>query len=393
MNVSTGNSLHICYVESGYPHPHGGGGAGTYVQLVGRELVRRGYDVTVLAGWCPDCPAVSDDVGVTVYRPRFKRPLHWYISKMPLLSLGALALRYLEGGWKQYRFLEGIHNRRPIDIVEFTEGGDFWHAWRAPFPYLVHLHGSRYTFLKMSGRPVGHGDWYHRRLELLFVRRAAYVVSPSQALLDIVTEEAGTPFEKTRIIPYPLDPTLLEVHENNDSNQSEKRVLFAARNDPVKGADILLRAAPLVREAVPDATFELYGFEPNGRAMPAGVQYQSFVPKQELLRQYRSADVCVVPSRWDNSPNTMYEAMAAGIPVVASRVGGIPEIIVDGETGLLVEPGNERALAEAITTLLTNESRRSNMGRRSLHRITKLANLHDNIAERLALYTDIIKTG
>ena len=60
----------------------------------------------------------------------------------------------------------------------------------------------------------------------------------------------------------------------------------------------------------------------------------------------------VVPSLWDNSPNTIYEAMAAELPVVASRVGGIPELVVHGETGLLVPPGDAEALAKAVVALL-----------------------------------------
>src|SRR5262249_55816826 len=156
----------IGYVESGYPHPHGGGGAGTYVRLVGRELVRRGHSVTVIASWCPQCPVQESDEGVCVHRPKPAGGLHWYASKLPLIRELALSLRYLEQGWRIYRALNSIHKARPLSIVEFSEGGDFWHAFRRPFPVVSHLHGSRFTFLKQSGRPINGGDRLERRLEL-----------------------------------------------------------------------------------------------------------------------------------------------------------------------------------------------------------------------------------
>jgi glycosyltransferase involved in cell wall biosynthesis len=291
-----------------------------------------------------------------------------------------------------YRFLEELHAEDPIDVVEFTEGGDFWHAWRAPFPYLVHLHGSRYTFRHMSGRPVGTADWLHRWLELLFIRRAEWVVAPSQALLDIVEEESGESFERSLVIPYPLDPRLLRRPSSIEEPKEEKIVLFAARNDPVKGADILLDAVPLVRQEVPEATFWMFGYKPDERTkLPEGVLCHDFVPKEELLQRYHQADLCVVPSRWDNSPNTVYEAMAAGKAVVASRVGGIPEIVAEGRSGLLVPPGSSEALVQAIIAVLSDKDKCVHMGSYGRKRIQRLAELETNVNRRLKVYHQIVE--
>jgi glycosyltransferase involved in cell wall biosynthesis len=383
--------MHICFVETGYPKPEGGGGgAGTYVQLVGRALVERGHIVSVVAGWYPDCHSVFDDAGVKVYRPPTKSVLPWYLGKIPLLKVGALPLDFLISSWHRYRFIETLNQKEPIDIAEFTEGGDFWHAFRPSFPYICHLHGSRYTFLKMSGRPVGQIDWFHRRLELSFIRQAEVVVSPCQAMLDIVEQEAGQPFKRKVVIPYPLDPRLLREEPAARENGHQKIVHFAARNDPVKGADVLLQAVPLVRQAVPEVEFRLFGFEPNGTFIPEGVQCFPFMPKDELLNHYHQADVCVIPSRWDNSPNTVYEAMAAGKAVVASKVGGIPELVVNVETGLLIEPDNPQTLAQAVVSILADEEKSSNFGRAGRKQIQRLANLAQNVERRLALYQEVI---
>src|SRR5436305_11578015 len=103
--------LHIGYVEAAYPHPHGGGGAGTYVRLVGRELVRRGHRVSVMTSWCPRCPGHYWDEGVSVHRLLRPGPLHWYVSKLPGLRFAALSVRHIEEGWQLWRFLEALHRK------------------------------------------------------------------------------------------------------------------------------------------------------------------------------------------------------------------------------------------------------------------------------------------
>jgi glycosyltransferase involved in cell wall biosynthesis len=385
-------ALHVCYVEPAYPHPHGGGGAGTYVRLVGRELVRRGVRVSVVAAWCPHCPSFTDDDGIAVHRPQNKGNWHWYLGKVPGLRGLATPARYLEHGWAWHRMLEALHRRQRFSVVEFTEGGDFWHAFRHSFPVVTHLHGSRFTFLRHSHRPVSPADHRQRRLELAFIRRARRVFSPSRSLLEIVRQEMEGPLPPEVVLPYPLDPLLLapDGDEAAERESLPPTVLFAARNDPVKGAAVLLRAVPLVRRQVPGAAFLFVGPQPPaGEPWPEGLRCVPFMPKDRLLRHYREAALCVVPSLWDNSPNTVYEAMAAGRAVVASRVGGIPELVADGDTGLLVPPGDSEQLAAAITRLLADPELRQAMGRAGRARIQQLAGLEQNVSERLAAYEQV----
>jgi glycosyltransferase involved in cell wall biosynthesis len=319
--------------------------------------------------------------------------LHWYISKIPGLRFATLSLRYLEDGWRMWRILEALHRRERVSLVEFTEGGDFWHAFHAPFPILTHLHGSRYTFLRQSGRATGRSDWYQRRLELAFIRRARRVVSPSGSLARIVRQELNGPLPGEVILRYPLDPALSNSGGGvTTAAEESKIVLFAARSDPVKGADVLFQAVPLVRGDFPDAEFHFVGCQPKADISKLqGVRFHRFVPKHQLREHYRRAAVCVVPSLWDNSPNTVYEAMASGKPVVASRVGGIPELIDDGTTGLLVQPDDPPQLAAAIVRLLRDHDERIRMGKAAQQRIQQLANLNDNVSRRLAVYHDILR--
>jgi glycosyltransferase involved in cell wall biosynthesis len=303
-----------------------------------------------------------------------------------------LSLRTLEWDWRIYRFLQNLNRRQPFDLVEFTEGVDFWHALKPVFPAISHTHGSRYTTMKMVGRPITRGDWYDRKIGLYGIQKADWVVSPSQAMLSNVEKEAGKPFGHSSVIPYPLDPALLSPPLVPIEKPDDKKiVLFAARNDPVKGADVLMQAIPIVAGQVPEVEFWCFGYQPEpGDPIADHVRFFPFLPKNELVIYYPVADLVVVPSRWDNSPNTVYEAMAAGKAVVASRVGGIPELVVNGVTGFLVDPGNSNELAQAIILLLKDNQQRIKMGQAANEHILAIAELENNVNLRMTLYQKII---
>ena len=382
--------MHICYLEIGYPHLHGGGGAGTYIQLTGHELVKRGHRVSVVARYCPDCPEITDDQGVIVYRPQFRAPVHWWVSRIPFLKTFALTVRSLEFGWKNFRFINQIHRSQPISFVEFAEGGDFWHAFQSPFPYIVHLHGSRYTFLRLSGGKATNSDRLHRQVEHFFIKKADWVFSPSHNLLSIVTQEIGKTLPHTMVLPYPVQELIQPKNALNQPVESPT-VFFAARNDPVKGGENVLKCISQVLEKVPETRFKIFGYKLPNHSFPENqvVQYP-FLPRQELLEYLQSAWVCLVPSRWDNSPYTVYEAMAAGKPVVATNVGGIPELVSHEKTGFLVEPDDVPAMARAIISLLTNSELRHQMGQLGKEKIRQIADLPGNVDQRLQIYQKVI---
>jgi glycosyltransferase involved in cell wall biosynthesis len=381
--------LHIVFVESGYPHAHGGGGAGTYIRLVGSELIKRGHQVSVVTAYCDQCPIEYDDVGIQIFRPKLKKKnFHWYISKIPIVKGLSLTIRYLENGMNIYTYLNKLNREKPIDLLEFAEGGDFWHAFFRKTPYISHLHGSRYTFLKMSGKTLEKGALLQRKAELFFICRAAYVVSPSQAMLDVVTKENGRVIIKKSVIPLPLDPEMVTTTKQKTKNGS-LQIFFASRNDLVKGGNILIKAIPLVVQAYPDVLFHIFGFKPEGYISSANLVLHDFLPKAELTGWLHQCDICVIPSLWDNSPNTVYEAMAAGKPVVASKVGGIPELI-DQDTGILVQPGDAGQLASAILVLCHDEKLRQDMGSKGQQRIQKIADLEKNVDQRLLVYNEIL---
>jgi phosphatidylinositol alpha-1,6-mannosyltransferase len=165
-----------------------------------------------------------------------------------------------------------------------------------------------------------------------------------------------------------------------------------------KGLDTVLKALGRVREAIPEVGYVVVGDGPDrGRlealarelGLGALVHFAGDVPNEELPLWYSLGDVFVMPSR-SEPPDVegfgivFLEAAAAERPVVAARSGGVPDAVVDGETGLLVEPDDPAGLARGLVALLSDPVRRAELGRRGRERVL-LAFTWEQVADRTLL--------
>jgi L-malate glycosyltransferase len=148
------------------------------------------------------------------------------------------------------------------------------------------------------------------------------------------------------------------------------RVLFVGRFTLIKGIGTLLRAIPRIVQAVPDVTFQFTGKVPSQFAqllalppeLRRHLEFLGYVPDDSLPSLYSSADVFVAPSLYDSFPFSVLEAMSSGAPIVASRVGGIPEAITDGREGILIDVDSSDMLSDAVIGLLQDPERRRRLG-------------------------------
>ena len=166
-------------------------------------------------------------------------------------------------------------------------------------------------------------------------------------------------------------------------------MIFASRNDPVKGGDLFIQVLSNLGEKIKTKMqVSIYGFSP--KTIPNNlplIKFFNFVSQKDLAEVYRESDICVVPSIFDNSPNTVYEAMAYGKIIIASNVGGIPEIIKKEENGFLFKKNDPIDLADkiksAVEMLLAGDG--LNMRLNAKRRINKYASLSNNVNRRLKL--------
>jgi glycosyltransferase involved in cell wall biosynthesis len=156
------------------------------------------------------------------------------------------------------------------------------------------------------------------------------------------------------------------------------RLIFVGRLAAVKGLPVLIEALATVRAAHPDATLTLVGDGPDRAALAAlaetvgvakAVTFAGYRSQDEVARLLGEADVFVLPSFAEGVPVVLMEAMASGLPVVATRIAGVPELVEDGEHGLLAPPGDPDSLAAAIAALLSDPARRHRMGAAACARV------------------------
>jgi len=366
-----------------------GGGSGEYARGLMTALAAQGHAVGIT---CPDARRFTDSV--VVYP--FHLPVRAVFSSHPELPD---AVRFPDLETHQIGMLlealedaldDAIDAFRP-DVVHVHHASVL--AWAAQrrcsakgVPYLVTAHGTDLLTAEADARYVAPTLAALSKAELVTVvsdhtrRRLLEVLGPT------------IPDSRIAIIPGAVDPERFSANGPVDLAASRLRrpdskvVLFCGRLSRLKGCEHLVDAARDI-----DAEVFVLGDGPERAALMRRtrdndrVHFVGYVREPLLQQFYRRADVQVVPSVSDEAFGLVcVEAMASGTPVVATALGGIPEIVVHGDCGLLVEPGNAAAIAEAVNHLLARPALRRRMGDRA-RRLVEERFTWDVVASRLGL--------
>jgi glycosyltransferase involved in cell wall biosynthesis len=230
-----------------------------------------------------------------------------------------------------------------------------------------------------SGRYVGTLDEFQRvegggRMRFLRATRTAalkgarHVFCPSSYLRDVALRW-GLDAGRVTVLPNPAPaiPPMPTRDELRAELELDGDVLvFAGRLGPQKAVGVLLEALGQVS----CVSLVIAGDGPERPALErraaelgleSRVRFLGSVPRETVLRLFRAADASVLPSAWENFPHTIVEALAVGCPVIATAVGGVPEVVRDGENGLLVPPGDSAALAAAFERFFGDASVRERL--------------------------------
>jgi glycosyltransferase involved in cell wall biosynthesis len=260
--------------------------------------------------------------------------------------------------------------------------GFLW-ARRRQVPFVVALKGIIADELQNERGWVRRLLAVQARWERLNTARADLVLVTSRYCAGVAQRAYGVPPERLAVVPEPVD---LEVWDDQFARarapgrppgREGPVVLCVARMYPRKRLGDLLRAAPLVRAAVPGARFRVVGRGPEWDAVRAlhahlglagAVDLLGDVTLGELAAEYAGADAFCLPSVQEGFGIVFLEAMAAGLPVVACRAAAIPEVVLDGATGVLVPPRDPEALAAALVALLRDPDRARALGREGRRR-------------------------
>jgi len=379
--------MHILFVEPQYPNISGDqGGAGTYVRNVGLELIKRGHKVSVLRGGMHLIENGSrTDQGINVYSQKIKSNLAWFVYKTPIINaLFFPLIQYLIVGLHKYIFINKINKIDKIDIIEYSSEGDFWQCIFKSISYIVHLHGSGFSYKNYLGKKMSNGEKLMNKFEGMFYKNSKHIFAPSKWILNQTEMEIRTNFKYSSLLKYPITNTLIKEKEN----KNQIRFFMAARNDPTKGWGVLIEAIKsLDSKILAKSKFVFYGFKPERNIIiPKNVKIHPFTKRLDVLVALKTADVAIVPSWVDNSPYTIYEAMSFAIPVIGSNIGGIPELIKHKFNGLLFNDRNKAELKNAIEYMIKYPEKKRQMGNNAIKYINDECDLNSNISNRLKIW-------
>ena len=287
----------------------------------------------------------------------------------------------LRGARAIFRFLPYVVRLwRVADRVDLfhimANSGWSWHLYAAPAVWVCRMRGVC-TVVNYRG---GEAEMFlarSARTVLSTLRNANALAVPS-GFLQRVFGEWGILSE---VVPNIVD---LDRFRPASARQGPgiAHIVVARALEPIYDIPTALRAFSLVRMEIPDARMSLAGSGPERDKLVSlardlgvaeAVTFCGSLERDAMAELYRSASVVINPSRVDNMPNSVLEAMASGAPVVSTNVGGVPFILEDGVTGLLVPAGDHAAMADAVKRVLRESRFAHRLRDAALHEVQKYA--------------------
>ncbi|MEP7208892.1 MAG: glycosyltransferase family 4 protein [Casimicrobiaceae bacterium] len=265
-----------------------------------------------------------------------------------------------------------------VDLVHvMANSGWSWHLFAAPAIWLSRLRGVPVVVNYRGGEAEA---FLARSTRIVqgTLRRADATIVPSGFLQEIFARHGID----SEIVPNVIDVQRFSPAVTTHDDKHDPHVVVTRNLEGLYDIASALRAFALVRASCPEARLTVAGSGPEGPALEhlsrdlgidAATRFAGRLDRDQIANLYRTAAVALNPSRVDNMPNSVLEAMASGVPVVSTSVGGVPYIVRDGETGLLVEAGDHPAMARAMLRVLGEPALAASLRRNALRDVQQYA--------------------
>lgn len=360
--------MRLLLVNYEFP-PLGGGAAGASMNIA-RELTGLGHEVAVLTSHFRGLPKAESGDGYLVRRVSSLRGSLHRSGPGQMLAFAASGMAAglrLAAGWKPDASLcfFGIPGGLIGRVLKGVYG----------IPYVVSLRGG-----DVPGHQAGQLAAYHRVAAPIIRRiwrQASAVAANGSGLRDLArTFEPGLPVP---LIPNGVDTRAFFPAGGAERGPGPARLLFVGRISAEKGLENLLALLAGIGEG--SWSLDVVGDGPGLPGLKAlaeslgikdRIRFQGWLPRERLPEIYRASDVFVFPSEGEGLPNAVLEAMASGLPVLGLDVPGVNDLVADGETGYLVQPGDGPELARRLDRLILDPRLADRLGsngreRASLH--------------------------
>lgn len=394
--------MRICLISEEYPTASSGwGGIGTYTHTLAQGLAASGNSVFVISR-SEEKEEEYQDGSVLVCRIRavnFPVPfLHPYLNIFGY----SLAVK---------KKLEKVIREKEIDIVEAPEYAAeafFFSRSKRSIPLVVRLHTPHIVTEEIIGSKPNYYSRIVRWMEKETVTHADVITSPSRSLAELCRVKMGCTLSPV-VIPNPIDASQF-LRVEYQSRLSNQVLLSVGKFQDLKNVKLLIEVLPEVLKKFPQTRLRLIGGDtltaPQGGSyrgmlerlarelgVEGNIEFLAMRPRNKLLEHYQQARLAIIPSLFENFPYTCLEAMSCGCPVIASRVGGLPEMIEEGVSGFFFQPDGREELAEKIVTLLTDPVLAEKMGGEAALRTRRYYSQEIVIPQILNIYRGLVNKG
>lgn len=403
--------------------PEGAGGAEAVVWRLARGLADKGQDVHVVATTRgASFEEIRDDISTYHIHSKYPERFRAWLSLWNPVTVGHLRalLRRLRPQVVNAHNIHFYLSYHALKVARDTGAATVFSAHDVmPFAYSKLRHYTRGgpgqvilpdayrlpRFYNLQRNRFRYNPWRNRAIRRCLSRYAERRTVPSQALAEAFMVNGLPPAE---VVHNGIDlrewaeadRALVEELRRRFDLAGKQVILIAGRLTPDKGTVPLLKAMDRLKEKLPGMRLLALTARDIDEQIPAAyshlrslIRAGGWLNGAELRAAYELADVVVVPSViFDTFPTVNLEAMAAGKPVVATCFGGSPEIVIDGETGFIVNPFETATLAERLGRLLEDRDLSREMGRRGRARIGERFALDKQVERMLAIYARALRS-
>ncbi|CAH1193154.1 Glycos_transf_1 domain-containing protein [Candidatus Nitrotoga sp. BS] len=265
-----------------------------------------------------------------------------------------------------------------VDLFHImANSGWSWHLFAAPAVWIAKLRGKAVLVNYRGGEA---DDFFTRAFAWVqpTLKRVNTIVVPSGFLEKVFANRGFI----TRIVPNIVDLSRFMPNHTRKQNLLAPHIVVARNLELLYDNSTALKAFSILRKAFPDARLTIAGSGPERAKLEAmakelgvsnAVVFAGQIDNEHMPMLYRDADIALNPSLADNMPISVLEALASGVPVVSTNVGGLPFLVEDGKTALLIPPSDPERMAEAMLRVLSDESLRRRMVQAGLDHARRFA--------------------
>lgn len=335
-------------------------GISNYALNLSKELAERGNDVTILTRGSAWSNRASDCDGLSVIATRFLPLYPFHVD---------LHARLIEKVLREDGDFDLIHCHSPLTLPP-----------RGTWPVVS-------TFHTPMATDIAHLELVDWKSSLAKLMKPFSIRVERKLMRDSDIVSAVSLQTKKELLDYGLEADEVEVFWNGVNTDvfeppvvpsTSRIILYVGRLSYRKGLVDLVKCAKIVLQRFPDWAFTVVGSGPLASALgratrnlkipPSKFRLRGFLTRDQVVAEYQRAQLFILPSRYEGLPTTLLEALSSGLPVIATTVGGVSDVVEDGKTGLLCPPGNPEVLAARIIEAILDDNlrRRLSQNGRSL---------------------------